>query len=588
MDTSVPPAPEAALPSGSPETRRRSSPKGLDRVRSALTRPLVAGLVLLLAYVGASLLTDPGGSLSSDVGSKVAAVQAAEDNGGFDIDVGYWAEEADPDGSFHPLYQTHQIDDAWIPVTTLPLLGPAIPLWAIGGYRGVVLLAMLGSVATAFAARALAQRLGSDTGWSAYWLTGLASPVAIYALVFWEHSVGLALMAWAVVFLVDVLRRPREWWRAAVAGALLGLAGTMRTEALLFGVIATLVVLVRLLVDAWTAHRKDVLAAVRRVLTVGGAALVGVIVPLVANDLLERVWLGASLRSGRAAGTAGNAVDDTAARIDEAFRTLLGVNRIAEPSSDAVIGILIVLPLVVGAVLLRRRHAPLVPVAMMLAAWVFLLAVLVDGLSFLPGLFIASPLAAYGVVAMWKSRDRRMIGAIALLAIPGVLLTSYTGGAAPQWGGRYLLLSGLLLLVVAAVALPDLGRLGAALLVVPAVAVTVFGVAWTVQRSHALAEFGRVIDTRPEPVVVSAAAYQLREAGAVYEDGRYLTLPRRSLSPELAEVLEQLDVDEFALVEIDDGRPRVGPIGPFEPGATDTTEYFPGVDVTITNYRATG
>lgn len=558
------------------------------RVASARRRPVVAGIVLFLVYVAGSFVTDPGGSLSSDVGSKVAAVRAAEENGGVDIDVGYWAEEADPDGSFHALYQTHRVDDAWVPVTTLPFLGPAIPLWWVGGYRAVVLLAMLGSVATAFAARSLAMQLGAHTGWSAYWLTGLASPVALYALVFWEHSVGLALMAWAVVALVDAFRNSGEWWRAGVAGLLFGVAGTMRTEALLFGAVATAVVLGRLLVDA-RASRRKLMAATRRVLAAGCAALVGVALPLLANDLLERAWLGASLRSGRATGAAGEAVEDSAQRIDETFRSLLGLNRIQEPALDAVIGFVIVATLVGGAVLLRRRgESRLIPVAMMLTAWALLLAVFADGLSFLPGLFIASPLAAYGVVAMWGTPDRRMVGAIALLAVPGVLLTAYVGGAGPQWGGRYLLLSGLLLLVVATVALRDLGRVGTALLVGPAIAVTVFGFAWTVQRSHALADFGRVLEERPEPVVISASPYQLREVGAFYEDGRYLTLPRRSLVPELADLLEELDVDDFALVDIDDGRPPVGPIGPYEPDAVDTAQFLPGVDVTITHYEAVG
>lgn len=571
------------------DTGTGNQPSTSTHVVSALRRPVIAGIVLFLVYVTASLLTDPGGSLSSDVGSKVAAVRAAEENGGGDIDVGYWADEADPDGEFHALYQTRRIGDSWVPISTLPIIGPAIPLWSIGGYRAVVVLAMLGSVATAFAARALARHLGSATGWSAYWLTGLASPVALYALVFWEHSIGLALMAWAVVVLVDLLRRSGEWWRALVAGLLFGLAATMRTEALLFGAVATAVVLLRLLGDAWTRGRDAVVPTVRRALVAGVATVAGVAVPLVANDLLERAWLGASLRSGRAAGAAGEAVEDSAQRIDETFRSLLGLNRIQEPALDAMIGIVIVVTLVGGAVLLRRRGArPLAPVAMMLTAWALLVAVFADGPSFLPGLFIASPLAAYGVVAMWGSPDRRMIGAIALLAIPGVLLTAYVGGAGPQWGGRYLLLSGLLLLVVAAVALHELGRPGSVLLVVPAVAVTAFGFAWTVQRSHALAGFGRILEERPEPVVISASPYQLREVGAFYEDGRYLTLPRRSLVPELADVLEELDVEEFAMVDIDDGRPSIGPVGPYEPGTVDTTEFLPGVDVTITHYEETG
>ena len=84
----------------------------------------------------------------------------------------------------------------------------ARPLWSLGGYRGALLLPMLGGVATALAARALARRLAPAASRAraeaaSFWLVGLASPVAIYALDLWEHTLGLAAMAWAVVLLVD-------------------------------------------------------------------------------------------------------------------------------------------------------------------------------------------------------------------------------------------------------------------------------------------------------------------------------------------------------------------------------------------------
>ena len=74
---------------------------------------------------------------------------------------------------------------------------------------------MLGAVLCAFAARALARRLGGGDGWAAFWIIGLASPVAIYALDFWEHTLGLALMLWGVVLSARRARAPRRLaWRA--------------------------------------------------------------------------------------------------------------------------------------------------------------------------------------------------------------------------------------------------------------------------------------------------------------------------------------------------------------------------------------
>src|SRR5205807_2001537 len=147
----------------------------------------------------------------------------------------------------------------WVDVTTVPMLYLGYPLYRLGGYRLALLLPMLGAVAAALAARALARRLGADegVGWAAFFLVAVASPLAIYALDFWEHSIGVALMGWGVVLLLDALRLAapvsgapgrqngdptrqkavgvRSWGRAAAtAGLLFGAAATLRTEALVY------------------------------------------------------------------------------------------------------------------------------------------------------------------------------------------------------------------------------------------------------------------------------------------------------------------------------------------------------------------
>ena len=55
----------------------------------------------------------------------------------------------------------------WVNVTTVPVLYLAEPLYRAGGYRLALVLPMLGSVAAALAAYALAQRLGAR-GWLAF------------------------------------------------------------------------------------------------------------------------------------------------------------------------------------------------------------------------------------------------------------------------------------------------------------------------------------------------------------------------------------------------------------------------------------
>ena len=97
---------------------------------------------------------------------------------------------------------------------------------------------MLGAVFSAFAARAWRDGSAAGTGWTVFWVLGLASPVAIYALDFWEHSVGLALMLWGVVVVLDVIntragRRGARW-----PALLFGAAATMRQEALVYLAVA--------------------------------------------------------------------------------------------------------------------------------------------------------------------------------------------------------------------------------------------------------------------------------------------------------------------------------------------------------------
>ena len=108
----------------------------------------------------------------------------------------------------------------------------------------------------------MSRRLGTGNGWTAYWALGLASPVAIYALDFWEHSVGLALMLWGVVLVLDVINTRAGWRGALGAGALFGAAATMRQEALVYLAVAgtvlamTLVVRQRAFGRAFTRRRN--------------------------------------------------------------------------------------------------------------------------------------------------------------------------------------------------------------------------------------------------------------------------------------------------------------------------------------------
>ena len=88
-----------------------------------------------------------------------------------------------------------------------------------------------------------------------------------------------------------------------------------------------------------------------------------------------------------------------------------------------------------------------------LAALPYVAGALSD-LAFVPGLFVAFPLAI-GAVLVRARGKAQLVVVVAVGALPLVWAFQYLGGAGPQWGGRYILTSGVLLGVVATVRLRD-------------------------------------------------------------------------------------------------------------------------------------
>ena len=86
------------------------------------------GAALTAVRVALMLLTGPMGFLSTDVGGKLATLEAMQRNGGSSPDLGYWAESVDPDCSLYPMFSTQHVADARVNVTTLPILVLAFPL----------------------------------------------------------------------------------------------------------------------------------------------------------------------------------------------------------------------------------------------------------------------------------------------------------------------------------------------------------------------------------------------------------------------------------------------------------------------------
>ncbi|HEY8218179.1 MAG TPA: hypothetical protein VIH82_13665, partial [Acidimicrobiia bacterium] len=303
------------------------------------------------------------------------------------------------------------------------------------------------------------------------------------------------------------------------------------------------------------------------------------------NQLLERVTLGESLRSGRAAETASAGGADLGRRLEEAVTTVVGLNRFSV-RLDWVLGALAAGAVMLGAWRLVRadaRDRVLGVVLLGLAALVYLLR-FADGWGFVPGLLTASPLAAAGIAIGVTSGRSRAIAVTALGAVPIVWLFQYSGGANPQWGARYLLVSGTLLAVLAVCALVDAPMAARVLVMALAVSVTAAGVAWLSQRSHAVAGAMEQITARRDDVVISREAHLLREGGAFYTPrSRWLTAVGDGDLRRAVAIADAAGADRVAVVQLVEAR-RPRELGPFERRSTRRLEFLPGLDIAVTLY----
>jgi len=275
------------------------------------------------------------------------------------------------------------------------------------------------------------------------------------------------------------------------------------------------------------------------------------------------------------------------ARVEDGLRTTVGLNDY-RGAQDWLLGALIVAAL--GLAILRlldddARRRRLGWCALGVVGLLYALR-LKDGLGFLPGLLVASPLAVAGVVVAGRRRAFGRPVTIALVALPLVFGFQYGGGPPdPQWGGRYLLLSGLLLAVVAAVALESAPWHSAAAVVVVAATITGAGLGWLSVRSHGFARAFSVAAAAPGPIVTTDLPHFWREGGGFYTpDRQWLTADTTAQLPAAVDVVRRLDAPSFTLVSRTPGEaPRR--LGPYTRGSRRALPVVSGIDLSVSRYH---
>jgi hypothetical protein len=440
----------------------------------------------------------------------------------------------------HPIYAVRLVGHAWVQVTTLPMLEVARPLYDLGGYRATLLLPMLGAIGSAFAARSIARRArrSDGAGWMAFWVVGLASPMVVYALDLWEHAIGVACVLGAVALLGGVLDGERAATRRALlAGGLLGLAATMRNEALAYTVTTVGAAQLFLVVGGrrW-----------RQAVRVGVAAVAGFAVPWVGNVVLDHAVGGLS-RSARTTGAASAGLGGLAQRAREAVVTLVAV-RPAELGRVIVLGAAL-LGLVAGAVWSARRRRPDRAAVLVLGAAAVYVVTTATTLGFVPGLFAAAPIAVLAVVTRPGTAAASYPLVVALATLPLVWAFQYLGGAFPQWAGRYGLPSCLLLVALGAAYLLGEHRVVLVGLVTLSLLVTATGELWLRQRSESVDRTFAALVDRPEDVLIGRNGFFVREGGPAYLERRWLTAVSDADLDVAVGVVRQAGLRTFATVD---------------------------------------
>lgn len=522
-----------------------------DPPGSFFRRPVTVAIGLLLFYVALSFTASPDGYLSTDVGGKTAALAAMTERGDWATDMGYWAEDSDPDGVVYPYAHTLRTDNGWwVNTTSITMVLLARPLWQIGGAHLILLLPMLSAVGAAVVAGRMQSRLDGSDGIVAMLAVGIASPVMVYALDFWEHTPGVFLMALGCLAVMKAVEGLGAHHGAA-AGACFAIAASMRQEALVYGFVAGLVMTVALARSELFAARRPIATRLRALLpsalmASSAVAFLGLTI------VIEEAYYGEALRSNRGAQAASAAagLDGASERVTAALTTALSPVNGGNPGAYLMGGLLLFGLLWLGFEA-ERGHDTRVPMlAVALIGLPLAFRFVQFGPDFVSGMVPTTTLAAAGALFGVRRSQLRLVAAIALGSLPLVFATQYTAGAGPQWGGRYLLLSGYLLTICGCVGLARHHRALLSGLIAAGVAVSLGGVWFVSARTHDVAsDMDRIEAFADGDVVVWFDPVIAREGGPAIVDQRWLTSWADARSDALLGVLADESIDEFVYID---------------------------------------
>ena len=173
------------------------------------------------------------GFATGDAGVKLWQAQSILRTGQLTAPIDYPGAAYDPEHQFSPFVPPWFFWQDGQPYSeyTSPFIWISVPLYAWFDHAGLLIVPWLSGVLLVIVAAWLAWRV-SPARWAALVpiVIGVSSPLLVYSLEFWEHTIGalLALLALAALVKAHEALRPTRWLIAA--GAALGVSLTMRAE----------------------------------------------------------------------------------------------------------------------------------------------------------------------------------------------------------------------------------------------------------------------------------------------------------------------------------------------------------------------
>ncbi len=386
--------------------------KPWDAPLGAHLAALALVLLALLPVVGTS------SSLSADEGAAI--VQAKSLSGGEGWIVEHPVPQVDPTrtGANYPLENADVGTKGLAPYAKHPLY-PLLLAGAdrAGGVVAMVLLSLAGTLAAAGLAAALARRIDPALARPTVWVVGLASPLLFDGYLVMAHTLSAALAVGAVLLAVRAIEERSPVAAAAVAPCIAA-AVMLRTEAVFL---------------AAGLAMAAVVASRRRGVLVAAAAAAGGLGAMVGEDWWYRQIMGGAVATS---GSAGSAIPGSglAGRFHGFVLTWLTTGYDGGGIVDVAL-IVLLASVVLAAFTVRRRPGETRAVILLslTAAAAAVVALVAGPTNVVPGLLVAFPLVAAGLilvdrVTIQAPAAKLAAGTFALFAL-GVLATQYSRGA---------------------------------------------------------------------------------------------------------------------------------------------------------------